>query len=75
MIKEYTTATGSKYLVDHERMRVLQRYEDADWRPCVFLVADGCLVFIESIIPEADPPLYHHTRTSRIVGVRDVPEV
>ncbi len=65
MIKEYTTATGSKYLVDGLRV---------NGTPMLWVHADGRLVFAELVI-EGDPPVIHLTRTSPIVGVRDVPEV
>jgi hypothetical protein len=71
-ITEYTTRSGSVYRVDLERKRVQQVGVDTEWRQCVEIVADGRLLFTESVIPEADPPLYHFTRTTRIVGVRYV---
>ena len=73
MIKEYTTASGSRYRVDLERLRVKKVGADEEWRDCVFVAADGKLTFHEPVI-DGDPGVVLVTITSFNVGVRDVVE-
>lgn len=67
MIKQYTTESGSTYLVDGNR--VCKVGDGQGWRACVDIIADGRLVFTESVVEGADPPVLVTTISSRIVGV------